>query len=75
MKNDLLDILCCPGCGSDLKLLNVNRSGSDIKEGELQCEGCKNVFPIIRFSSSVRHFRELRKRFWISVESIPKNAA
>jgi uncharacterized protein YbaR (Trm112 family)/ubiquinone/menaquinone biosynthesis C-methylase UbiE len=48
MNDDLLDILCCPGCGSDLKLLNVKRSGSDIKEGELQCEGCKNVFPIIR---------------------------
>jgi uncharacterized protein YbaR (Trm112 family)/ubiquinone/menaquinone biosynthesis C-methylase UbiE len=48
MKKDILNILCCPNCRSDLSLLKTIIKGDEIEEGELHCQGCKNVYPIIR---------------------------
>lgn len=48
MKKELLKILCCPNCGSDLSLLEYVINGIEIEEGELRCEGCGKVYPIIR---------------------------
>ena len=48
MKGDLLDILCCPDCGSALNLLKAKITTNEIEEGELRCKGCGNAYPIIR---------------------------
>jgi uncharacterized protein YbaR (Trm112 family)/2-polyprenyl-3-methyl-5-hydroxy-6-metoxy-1,4-benzoquinol methylase len=49
MKRELLKILCCPHCGNDLSLQGVTITSNEIEEGELHCDSCKNVYPIIRF--------------------------
>jgi SAM-dependent methyltransferase len=41
MKQDLLDILCCPECRGELKL----KSG-DFHDGELLCATCSIIYPI-----------------------------
>ncbi|HIH36667.1 MAG TPA: methyltransferase domain-containing protein [Methanocellales archaeon] len=49
MKQALLNILCCPSCGSSLGLLKATIYENEIEDGELNCEGCGTIYPIIRF--------------------------
>jgi len=49
VKQELLNILWCPSCGSDLGLMKAIINGNEIEEGELNCEGCGSIYPIIRF--------------------------
>ena len=48
MKEDLLDILCCPSCRHDLTLQKNLIRNNEIEEGALKCTSCENVYPIIR---------------------------
>ena len=49
MKRKLLDYLRCPSCAGAIFLASVSRvEGADIIEGQLACEACKNIFPIVR---------------------------
>lgn len=49
MDLKLLDIMCCPECGSDLRCLSekLNERGGVI-EGKLICDGCQIHYPIIK---------------------------
>src|ERR1700752_4050176 len=49
MKPDLLDILRCPECRSDLRIARANEASGEIESGELQCTSCTRVYPILRF--------------------------
>jgi SAM-dependent methyltransferase len=49
MKHKLLDYLRCPSCAGAILLASVSRlEGAEIIEGQLACDACKNVFPIVR---------------------------
>lgn len=48
MKKDLLEILKCPDCQGDLKLISTEVEGEEIKEGSLTC-CCGRNFLIKRF--------------------------
>ncbi len=45
VRRDLMDILVCPVCKSDLEL-KVTREAQEIEEGELVCTKCSNRYPI-----------------------------
>ena len=49
MKKELLNILCCPGCGNSLDLRKETPADGEIEEGELQCKNCNKAYPIVRF--------------------------
>ncbi|MEW6069167.1 MAG: methytransferase partner Trm112 [Candidatus Thermoplasmatota archaeon] len=40
MKKELMEILCCPMCKSDLELKVEKEEGNDIIEGLLICKKC-----------------------------------
>ncbi|XGI84310.1 methytransferase partner Trm112 [Halorutilales archaeon Cl-col2-1] len=47
MKPDLMDIICCPVCKSDLELtVNEEDDDGEIIEGSLYCENCDETYPI-----------------------------
>lgn len=48
MKDDLMEILCCPACKGDLTLTVANRETvtKEILEGSLRCASCKFDYPI-----------------------------
>ena len=46
MKKDMLDILCCPTCKSDLKLDVKKEKDEEIIEGFFTCQKCKKKYPI-----------------------------
>ncbi len=46
MNKDLLDIICCPVCKGDLKLLVDKEEEGEIISGTLVCEKCGNKYPI-----------------------------
>jgi uncharacterized protein YbaR (Trm112 family) len=46
MKPDLMEILCCPMCKGDLKLVSTKTSGPEIVEGTLTCAKCRIDYPI-----------------------------
>jgi len=46
MKEDLMDILCCPLDKQALELSVEDRDGEEILEGELVCTECGEVYPI-----------------------------
>ncbi len=46
MKKELMDILACPLCHSDLKLDIKEESESEIITGSLYCEKCMEIYPI-----------------------------
>ena len=46
MKHDLIDILCCPICKSDLTLSIEKEDKKEIVRGTLQCQKCKVDYPI-----------------------------
>jgi SAM-dependent methyltransferase len=52
MRNNptLLNLLCCPACGSDLNIHNSTDVADDghIMSGELKCVGCAAVYPVVR---------------------------
>ncbi len=49
MKRKLLDYLRCPSCADRIALTAVAvEEGSEIIQGQLGCEGCQQVFPIVR---------------------------
>ncbi|MDO8805717.1 MAG: methyltransferase domain-containing protein [Elusimicrobiota bacterium] len=49
MKKKLLNILCCPDCRNTLALLAIKEANGEVEEGELQCETCKKIYPVLRF--------------------------
>ena len=46
MKRDLMDILCCPVCKSDLDLKIEREDGDEIVTGDLFCPKCDHAFKI-----------------------------
>ncbi|HDN74016.1 hypothetical protein B6U96_13450 [Archaeoglobales archaeon ex4484_92] len=46
MRRDLLDILACPICKSDLELIVEQEDEEEIISGKLICKKCKTVYPI-----------------------------
>lgn len=46
MRRELMEILACPDCKSDLELRVEKEDGEEILEGELDCGVCAYSFPI-----------------------------
>jgi uncharacterized protein len=46
VKDDLMEILCCPLDQADLTLAVTKKEGDEILEGSLTCTKCKTLFPI-----------------------------
>jgi len=46
MKEDLMDVLCCPLDKADLDLAVDERDGDEIVAGTLTCTECDETFPI-----------------------------
>ncbi len=61
MRDGLLPLLVCPECHSSLSMTVERSEGDDIKDGQLKCTSCSEVFPIIRsiprFVSSDKYVR------------------
>ncbi|MFT4892141.1 MAG: hypothetical protein ACI9YT_003082 [Halobacteriales archaeon] len=46
MKEELMDIICCPMDKHDLELEVEERDGDEIVEGTLTCTECGEEYPI-----------------------------
>jgi len=46
MKRDLMEILCCPMCKSDLVLDVAEENEKEIVNGTLYCGKCNEFYPI-----------------------------
>ncbi len=46
MKHDLMEIICCPVCKSDLELNVKTENETEILEGTLTCKKCVHDYPI-----------------------------
>jgi len=46
VREDLMDILCCPLDKSELELEVEDRDDEEIMEGRLVCTECEEVYPI-----------------------------
>ncbi len=46
MKHDLMEIICCPVCKSDLELKIKTENETEILEGTLTCNKCNHDYPI-----------------------------
>ena len=46
MKEDLMDIICCPLDKQELELAVDERDGDDVIAGTLTCTECGETFPI-----------------------------
>jgi uncharacterized protein len=46
VKADLLEILRCPVCRSELSLTSTRTEGDEILEGRLTCSACRVDYPI-----------------------------
>ncbi len=46
MKKDLMEILCCPICKSDLELIVKKEQDSEVLDGTLHCKKCNENYPI-----------------------------
>ena len=46
MRDDLMEVLCCPVCKGDLTLTVTRRSDAEILEGRLDCPKCPASYPI-----------------------------
>lgn len=46
MKEDLMDILCCPVDKEELELVVDERDGDEIVTGTLTCSECGEPYPI-----------------------------
>jgi ubiquinone/menaquinone biosynthesis C-methylase UbiE/uncharacterized protein YbaR (Trm112 family) len=48
VKKELLQWLICPGCSSNLQISSIRREeGEEILVGDLQCEACLEIYPIV----------------------------
>ena len=46
MKRDLMDILVCPVCRSELDLTVSKEEEGEIVDGSLKCKACGETYPI-----------------------------
>lgn len=46
MRKDLMDILACPMCKSELELSVDEEQGDEVIKGSLFCAKCKERYPI-----------------------------
>jgi len=46
VRSDLLEVLRCPVCRSELRLTPGRVEGDEILEGTLTCTACQAVYPI-----------------------------
>lgn len=46
MKRDMMNILCCPVCKTDLQLKAKKEEGDEVMEGSLNCPKCSFDYPI-----------------------------
>ena len=46
MRKDLMDILACPMCKSELELKTDEEEGDEVIKGSLSCAKCNEVYPI-----------------------------
>jgi uncharacterized protein YbaR (Trm112 family) len=46
VRSDLLEVLRCPVCRSELRLKPGRVEGDEILEGTLTCTACRAVYPI-----------------------------
>ncbi|RLJ09146.1 MAG: hypothetical protein DRP13_01060 [Candidatus Aenigmatarchaeota archaeon] len=46
MKKELMKILACPKCKSNLKVDNISEKNGEIKTGTLKCVKCNSYYPI-----------------------------
>lgn len=46
MKEQFIEILCCPKCRGELHLQIKEKEGDEILEGMLTCNSCSLVYPI-----------------------------
>ena len=49
MKERLINILCCPACGADLRLRVSESADGEVRTGELACSSCDKVYKITNF--------------------------
>ena len=47
MKKDLMDILACPVCKSNLTLMAELETEDHVIEGKLKCQHCSIDYPIV----------------------------
>lgn len=47
MRDDLMELICCPSCRGDLRLETTRRApDQEILQGRLTCTQCGHVYPI-----------------------------
>ena len=46
MRIDMMEVLACPMCKSDLTLQITSQDGDEITDGTLACTQCDEVYPI-----------------------------
>ena len=46
LKKDLMDILACPVCKSELELKVETEEGDEVIQGSLICHKCHEIYPI-----------------------------
>ena len=46
MRIDMMEVLACPMCKSDLTLQITSRDGDEITAGTLTCGRCDEVYPV-----------------------------
>ena len=46
MKKELMDIICCPTCKTDLTLSIESKEKDEVITGSLTCSKCKKVYSI-----------------------------
>ncbi len=46
MRKDLMDILACPMCKSELELKIEEEEGDEVIKGSLSCAKCNETYPI-----------------------------
>jgi uncharacterized protein YbaR (Trm112 family) len=46
MREDLMELLCCPVCKGDLTLEAGRKDGDEIVDGRLRCAHCSVDYPI-----------------------------
>lgn len=49
MKHQLLEMLRCPKCKDDLRLLGEKEVSGEVQSGQLVCDGCAQSYSIINF--------------------------
>ena len=46
MRKDMMEVLACPMCKSDLTLQITSQDGDDITSGSLTCEKCAEEYRV-----------------------------